>query len=112
MPPQDDSLERVLDEMEGVFVVATADGTMFQLDMDQRLVTRSAEVSPGVRVVIDPTPASLLTVATCRLGAPMVLLIDRNVPGVRFTRRATAIVIRIDAASPITPRPTTATGEQ
>ncbi|MFD7871518.1 hypothetical protein ACFV3I_13600 [Microbacterium sp. NPDC059771] len=99
MPPQDDSLECLLDEMDGVFVVATDDGTMYRLDMDQRLVTRSAEVGPGVLAVVDSAPASLLTVATCRIGAPMVLLIDRNVPGVRFTRRTTANVIRIEDAS-------------
>jgi hypothetical protein len=112
MPPQDDSLERLLDEMEGVFVVTTEDGTTHRLDMDQRLVTRTAEVGPGTRVVVDPAPASVLTVATCRLGAPMVLLIDRNVPGVRFTRRATANVIRIDSASPNAAQPTTVTDEQ
>lgn len=112
MPPQDDSLDRLLDEMEGVFVVATEDGTTYHLDMDQRVVTRSAEVGPAMRAVVDPAPASLLTVATCRIGAPMVLLIDRNVPGVRFTRRATANVIRIDSASRNTARPATATGEQ
>lgn len=112
MPPQDDSLERLLDEMDGVFVVATEDGITYRLDLDQRLVTRSAEVGPGVRAVVDPAPASLLTVATCRIGAPMVLLLDRNVPGVRFTRRATANVIRIESASPNRARPATETGEQ
>lgn len=101
MPSHEDSLVRVMDEMEGVFVVSTDDGVMHHLDMDQRLVTRTEEVSSGVHVLIDSTPASILTVATCRVGVPMVLLIDRNALGVQFTRRTTATVISIEpAASP------------
>ncbi|MGP6178553.1 hypothetical protein ACTU6U_14775 [Microbacterium sp. A196] len=110
MPHHDDSLDRLLDEAEGVFVVITDDGVTHHLDMDQRLVTRTDEVSPRVRIVVDSAPASILTVATCRLGVPMVLLIDRNAPGVQFTRRTTAAVISIESAfSPARPTTRTAT---
>lgn len=104
MPPQEESLDRLLDEAEGAFDVATDDGAMHHLDMNRRLVTRTEDVGPGLRVVIDPAPASILTVATCRVGVPMVLLIDRNLPGVQFTRRTTAAVISIKpAACPVHP---------
>lgn len=108
MPPHDDSMDRLLDETEGVFVVTTDDRVAHHLDMDQRLVTRAEEVSPGVRIVIDSAPASIITLATCRLGVPMVILIDRNAPGVRFTRRTAAAVVRIERAASAA-RPTTRT---
>lgn len=98
--PQD----QVLDEMDGVFVVTTADGVAYRLDMNKRQVTRTVKVGPGVRAVLDPESAALVAVATCRVGAPMVLLIDRDIPGVLFTRRASATVLGINQVSP-TPLP-------
>lgn len=91
--------------MEGVFVVTTADGLSHRLDLDRRQITRTAEISPGVRAAVESVSASLLAVATCRVGAPMVLLIDRGTPGVWFTRRATAAVVIIEQI-PHPPRPT------
>ena len=89
----------VLDEMEGVFVVATDDGVEYRLDMNKRQVTRTVEVRTGIRAVLDLESAALVAVATCRVGAPMVLLIDRDVPGVVFTRRTSATVSTIDQVS-------------
>lgn len=110
MSSHEDSLVRVTDEMEGFFVVSTEDGVTHHLDMAQRLVTRTEEISPGVRVLVDSTPAAILTLATCRIGVPMVLLIDRNALGVQFTRRTTATVVGIDtAASPARAATRTAT---
>jgi len=93
--PQD----RVLDEMDGVFVVTTDDGVAYRLDMNKRQVTRTVEARTGVRAVLDPEFAALVAVATCRVGAPMVLLIDRDVPGVLFTRRTSATVLTISQVS-------------
>lgn len=95
---------RVLDEMDGVFVVTTEDGVAYRLDMNKRQVTRTVKVGTRVRAVLDPVSAALVAVATCRVGAPMVLLIDRDVPGVLFTRRTSATVLVIDRVSP-TPLP-------
>ncbi|WP_282847564.1 hypothetical protein [Microbacterium oxydans] len=99
MQIDDEPQGRVLDEMEGVFVVATDDGVEYRLDMDKRQVTRTVEVRTGVRAVLDPESAALVAVATCRVGAPMVLLIDRDVPGVVFTRRTSAMVSTISQVS-------------
>lgn len=89
----------MLDEMEGVFVVTTDDDVAYRLDMDERRVTRTVEVGTGARAVLDPESAALVAVATCRVGAPMVLLIDRDVPGVLFTRRTSANVLTINQVS-------------
>lgn len=99
MQIDDEPQDRVLDDMDGVFVVSTDDGVAYRLDMDQRQVTRTVEVSPGVRTALDAVPATLMAVATCRVGAPMVLLIDRDAPGVSFTRRTSATVLVIDQVS-------------
>ncbi|WP_313391619.1 MULTISPECIES: hypothetical protein [Microbacterium] len=93
--PQD----RLLDDMDGVFVVATEDGVAFRLDMDERRVTRTVEARTGHRAMLDSESAVLVAVATCRVGAPMVLLIDRNVPGVLFTRRTSGTVLNINQVS-------------
>lgn len=99
MQIDDEPQERVLDEMDGIFVVTTDDGVAYRLDLDERQVTRTVEVGTGVRAVLDPESAALVAVATCRVGAPMVLLIDRDVPGVLFTRRTSATVLVIGQVS-------------
>ncbi|WP_460800106.1 hypothetical protein [Microbacterium sp. GXF0217] len=99
MQIDDEPQSRVLDEMDGIFVVTTEDGVAYRLDMSKRQVTRTVEVGAGVRAVLDPESAALVAVATCRVGAPMVLLIDRDVPGVLFTRRTSATVLVIDQVS-------------
>ena len=99
MQIDDEPQSRVLDEMEGVFVVTTDDDVAYRLDMDERRVTRTVEVGTGARAVLDPESAALVAVATCRVGAPMVLLIDRDVPGVLFTRRTSANVSTINQVS-------------
>lgn len=89
-----DPHDELLNEMSGQFVVITDDGAVHHLDLDRRLITSISNGSitgPGG----DPSPARLLTLATCRVGAAMVMLIDRSVPGVSFTRRTTTPVSRI-----------------
>lgn len=99
MQIDDEPQDQVLDEMDGVFVVTTDEGVEYRLDMNKRQVTRMVEVRAGVRAVLDPESAALVAVATCRVGAPMVLLIDRDVPGVLFTRRTSANVLTINQVS-------------
>ncbi|MBP5803481.1 hypothetical protein J2D78_15435 [Microbacterium maritypicum] len=99
MQIDDEPQGRVLDEMDGVFVVTTEDGVAYRLDMDERRVTRTVEVGAGVRAGLDPESDALVAVATCRVGAPMVLLIDRDVPGVLFTRRTSATVLVVEQVS-------------
>lgn len=80
----------------GAYAVSTSDGCRFLVDMDERLTAR---LGSSDEVLIEAEQARsdrLLVVATCRIGEPMVLLVDRGLPNVEFTRRETASVTRID----------------
>ncbi|HWL77593.1 hypothetical protein [Microbacterium sp.] len=96
MADRGDRIEQLLDEMEGVYVVATDDGTAYLLDLEAREVTSFAPgdtAAPG-----SPGAEWLMTLVTCRVGQPMVMLLDRGLPGVWFTRRATRPVATITAS--------------
>lgn len=83
----------VSDDEDGVFDVLTDDGDTYRLDLHMRTVTVRTREESATR---DQEPAPrLLTVATCRIGQPMVLLIDRGAAGISFTRRTTPPVLRI-----------------
>lgn len=88
------------DEMLGQYVVSTEDGVDYLLDLDGRRLRR---VRSRDRGELDMETASLVMLATCRVDEPMVALVDRHVPGVWFTRRTTARVMRI-ASMPRTER--------
>ena len=82
------------DDMRGTHVVETADGTDLWVDLDARTVTTFATpASPLRRRTREQVDLVLL--ATCRVGEPMVLLLDLDIPGVWFTRRTTEPVARI-----------------
>jgi len=85
-------LGQLVDEMDGVFTVVTDAGDEFCIDLDARRVTT---LPAGDDTRGPEADARLLTLVTCRVGAPMVMLIDRGVPGVWFTRRLTSPVARI-----------------
>ncbi len=81
----------------GAYAIWTSDGCRFLVNMDECVTVRlrsSDEVPIGTK---QARSDRLLVVATCRLGEPMVLLVDRGVPNVEFTRRETASVTRIDS---------------
>lgn len=100
MANQQHHVDQVVDEMAGVFAVTTDDGIVHRLDLDQRVVTtQQGPPQPPAPPKESPSPVRLLTVATCRIGAPMVLLIDRGLPGVWFTRRSTANVVSISTVT-------------
>lgn len=88
------------DEMLGQYVVSTEDGVDYLLDLDGRLLRRVRSSDRGDQ---DMETASLVMLATCRVDEPMVALVDRHAPGVWFTRRTTARVIRI-ASEPTSER--------
>lgn len=88
-------LDQLTDDMSGVFDVHTEDGAVHRLDLDKRT---AASFNDGQTVDSDVQQVQLLILATCRVGARMVMLIDRGAPGVRFTRRTTAVVRYISNA--------------
>lgn len=95
------------DEMLGQYVVSTEDGVDYLLDLDGRILRRARSSDRGE---LDMETASLVMLATCRVDEPMVVLVDRHIPGVWFTRRTTARVMRI-ACIPRTERALIPEGE-
>ena len=85
-------LDQLTDDMSGVFDVHTEDGAVHRLDLDGRA---AASFINERAADLDVQRVQLLILATCRVGARMVMLIDRGAPGVRFTRRTTAVVCYI-----------------
>lgn len=82
------------DDMSGVHVVETTDGSDLRLDLDARTVTTYTATASPIRRR-DSEEVELVLLATCRVGEPMVLLLDLAIPGVWFTRRTTESVARI-----------------
>lgn len=83
----------------GAYVVFASDGSRHLIDLDEGKVATGSLSGASSPTVAEADSDRLLLVATCRLGEPMVLLLDRGAPGVWFTRRTTASVTRIEQAT-------------
>lgn len=88
-------VELLTDDMSGGFIVLTDDGCEFRVDLDERVIRMTRGDASGPFARGGGEDIDLLELAMCRLGEPMVLLIDLKVPGVWFTRRTTEPVHRI-----------------
>ncbi len=82
------------DDMNGVHIVETSDGTQLRVDLDSRVVTTYPVAGSSIRRRRSEE-VELVLLATCRVGEPMVLLLDLDIPGVWFTRRTTEAVAHI-----------------
>ncbi|MGH3704132.1 MAG: hypothetical protein ACRDT9_05835, partial [Agromyces sp.] len=79
----------------GVYVVTTETGSVYMVDLDQKLVTRHRDQPDEYHELRrDEQPVTLLKLIDCRLGYDMRLLIDLKVDGVLHTTRATTPVLR------------------
>jgi hypothetical protein len=83
------------DDMNGVFVVSTADRTEVRLDLDAHTVCTFATAGSSAFSRRDREPVELVLLATCRVGEPLVMLINLRIPGIWFTRRTTEPITRI-----------------
>lgn len=83
------------DDMPGTYVVSTEGGTKVRVDLDARTVRTSAGTAPAAFRRRNKETVELVLLATCRVGEPMVMLIDLGIPGIWFTRRTTEPVTRI-----------------
>lgn len=95
MAMQTTSISDLCGVIAGAYVISTSDGCRFLVDIDECVTVR---LGASDEVLIGRGQARsdrLLVVATCRIGEPMVLLVDRGVSNVEFTRRETASVTRI-----------------
>lgn len=85
----------LIDDMPGRYVVSTEDGTEVHLDLDARTVRTYPGTAPAAFRRRNREAVELVLLATCRVGEPMVLLIDLDIAGIWFTRRTTEPVTRI-----------------
>ena len=82
------------DTSAGRFAVLTHSGSIYTLDLDQRVFERDA-ASPDHDLRRDGDAVHLIAVISCEVGEPMRLVIDLNVPGVDYTTRTTTPVVLI-----------------
>jgi hypothetical protein len=87
------------DEMGGRHLVETEDGTNLRVDLDSRTVETFAVTAGTPFQRRNGEVVDLVLLATCRVGEPMVVLLDLEVPGIWFTRRTTEAVTRIGVAA-------------
>ena len=87
------------DDAVGRWRIITRTGTRYLLDLDRRLVRRQPDRSTGSAPMrADGRNVALLEIVQCRVGLPLVVLIDLKVPGAACTRRITADITRIRLA--------------
>lgn len=94
------------DTATGRFLVRTASGSGYLLDLDRRVISRTT--SPGhvnQRLRRDGETISLVEILRCELGKPMLLLLDLELPNIIVTSRKSTTVVRIDALPSTTIRP-------
>jgi hypothetical protein len=90
-------MEVLMDTTTGCYVVTTESSSRYWIDLDRHLLRRvSSTVPRRLRLRRDGEVIDLVEVVDCRLGKPMVLLIDLGLPGVWFTTRRSTAVVRID----------------
>lgn len=82
------------DTTAGRFAVLTQSGSIYTLDMDERVFERDV-ASPEHDLRRDGDLVHLMAMISCEVGEPMKLVIDLNVPGVDYTTRTTTPVVLI-----------------
>ncbi|MDY7528151.1 MULTISPECIES: hypothetical protein [unclassified Cryobacterium] len=92
-------LTSLSDGSTGRYLVATASGSLYRLDLDRRVMSRVPEF--GVesrlhRLRRDGEDVDLLELVQCEVGKRMILRINLAAPGVWMTTRASTEVKRIE----------------
>jgi hypothetical protein len=91
-----DALE---DDAPGRFRITTRSGTRYLIDLDRRLIRREPAFTGGSVVMRrDGQDLDLVFLRECRLGAPLIALVDLHLPGACWTQRTSAEVTRIRLA--------------
>lgn len=91
-------MNTLTDDATGCFVVTTQSASRYWLDLNRRLLRRvtSTQSQTTLHLRGDGEYIDLIEIVDCRLGHPMVLLINLNLPDVWLTTRESTIVVRID----------------
>ena len=106
-PERQGRTDALTDDTTGCFVVTTQSASRYWLDLDRRLLRRVTSLPFQARLHLrrDCEDIDLVQVVDCRLGHPMVLLINLNLPGVSVTARRSTPVVRIEAVPEVLVRP-------
>lgn len=100
-------MNTLMDDATGCFVVTTESASRYWLDLNRRQLRRVT--SPASQAPLhlrgDGEYIDLIEIVDCRVGHPMVLLINLNVPGVWLTTRESTTVVRIDRIPELLVRP-------
>lgn len=99
--PEADLVACLSELAEGIWVITTASGASYVLDLEKRTCTRvlgRLVGRPADRALLrrDGEPVRLVGVARCDIGAPMRLLVQDRPD--RLTYRTTTPVVRIERA--------------
>jgi len=96
---EDGVIHELDDDAAGRWRITTRTGTRYLLDMDRRLIRQQPVHGGGSTPMrADGWDVALLEVAQCRVGLPLVVLIDLQLPGAACTRRIAADITRIRLA--------------
>jgi hypothetical protein len=91
--------DAVDDDGLGQFRITTRTGTRYFLDLDRRLIRREpAFTGSSALMRADGQDLDLVFLRQCRLGVPLVVLIDLHIRGACWTQRTSADVTRIRPA--------------
>lgn len=89
------------DDGQGRWRITTRTGTRYLIDLDRHLVRRvNAARGSSTPMRRDGLDVDLLQLMQCRIGLPLVLLLDLHHPGAVCTRRIGGEVTRIRLARP------------
>ncbi|TFB97662.1 MULTISPECIES: hypothetical protein [unclassified Cryobacterium] len=91
-------MDALTDDATGRYLVTTESGSHYTLDFNRRVFRRTTDPTLVARHGLrgDGEDIDLVEVMQCRLGRPMILLINLWVPDVWFTTRESSPVVRIE----------------
>lgn len=100
-------MNSLTDNDTGFYLVTTQSLSQYWLDLDQRLLRRRPRAGSATNLMLrrDGESVDLVEVVNCRVGQPLIVLINLNVPSVWFTTRESTAVIRIEPMPPALRQP-------
>lgn len=91
--------EDVSDSDIGKYLVGTASGSFYLLDLDDRTMRRASyatfpDIGTALRAAV---AAQIITITCCRLGMPMVLRVALPLPGLPAVKWTSNPVVSIES---------------
>jgi hypothetical protein len=91
-------MDSLRDDEADCYLVTTESSSRYWLDLDRRLLRRETSTSFAgtLRLRRDGEELDLVEVVDCRVGHPLIVLINLNLTGVWLTTRESTPVVRIE----------------